>query len=62
MNAQSQPPRYIEPNRGTVIFNTAVGRLTRMGVSVYGSRVLAVRGRKSGEWRTHWVFPRGATR
>ena len=57
MNAQSQPPRYIEPNRGTVIFNAAVGRLTRMGVSVYGSRVLAVRGRKSGEWRTTPVNP-----
>ena len=56
MNAQSQP-RYIEPNRGTVIFNAAVGRLTRMGISVYGSRVLAVRGRKSGEWRTTPVNP-----
>lgn len=26
--------------------------MTRHGVSVYGSRVLAVRGRTSGEWRT----------
>ncbi len=25
--------------------------LTRAGVSVYGSRVLEIRGRKSGEWR-----------
>src|SRR5690242_13317726 len=56
MNAQSQP-RYIEPNRGTVVFNAAVARLTRMGISVYGSRVLAVRGRKSGEWRTTPVNP-----
>ena len=56
MNAESQP-RYVEPNRGTVIFNAAVARLTKMGISVYGSRVLAVRGRKSGEWRTTPVNP-----
>src|SRR5262249_8409805 len=51
MNAQSRP-RYIEPTRGTAMFNAAVGQLTKMGISVYGSRVLAVRGRKSGEGRT----------
>ena len=56
MNAESQP-RYVAPNRGTAIFNAAVARLTRMGISVYGSRVLAVRGRKSGEWRTTPVNP-----
>jgi deazaflavin-dependent oxidoreductase (nitroreductase family) len=28
-----------------------VAALTRVGVSVYGSRVLEVKGRKSGEWR-----------
>ena len=56
MNAESQP-RYVEPTRSTRIFNSAVARLTRMGVSVYGSRVLAVRGRKSGEWRTTPVNP-----
>jgi deazaflavin-dependent oxidoreductase (nitroreductase family) len=28
-----------------------------MGVSVYGSRILYVRGRKSGEWRTTPVNP-----
>jgi len=33
------------------VFNRAVAWLTRRGVSVWGSRVLAVRGRKSGEWR-----------
>jgi deazaflavin-dependent oxidoreductase (nitroreductase family) len=33
------------------IFNRAVARLTRLGVSVWGSRVLEVRGRKSGEPR-----------
>ena len=56
MNAESQP-RYVEPTRSTHIFNAAVARLTRMGISVYGSRVLAVRGRKSGEWRTTPVNP-----
>jgi len=33
------------------VMNRAVAWLTRRGVSVWGSRVLAVRGRKSGEWR-----------
>jgi len=34
------------------VFNRFVAFLTRRGVSVVGSRVLAVRGRSSGEWRT----------
>jgi deazaflavin-dependent oxidoreductase (nitroreductase family) len=33
------------------VFNRAVAVLTRLGVSVWGSRVLEVRGRTSGEWR-----------
>ncbi|MFF6961368.1 nitroreductase family deazaflavin-dependent oxidoreductase [Streptomyces sp. NPDC008317] len=33
------------------VLNRTVGWLTRRGLSVWGSRVLAVRGRKSGEWR-----------
>ncbi|HUO49584.1 MAG TPA: nitroreductase/quinone reductase family protein [Acidimicrobiales bacterium] len=53
------------------VFNRAVARLTRLGVSVWGSRVLEVRGRKSGLARqvpvnlldidgTHYlVSPRG---
>ena len=65
--------RYIRVSRGTEIFNAIVTWLTRIGVSVYGSRVLAVRGRKSGEWRTvpvnllkyngerYLVAPRGHT-
>ena len=56
MNAVSQP-HYQQPGTSTRIFNSAVGSLTKMGVSVYGSRVLAVRGRKSGEWRTTPVNP-----
>jgi deazaflavin-dependent oxidoreductase (nitroreductase family) len=34
------------------VLNRAVAFLTRRGLSVWGSRLLAVRGRKSGEWRT----------
>ena len=33
------------------VFNRAVAGLTRLGVSVWGSRILEVRGRKSGEPR-----------
>lgn len=67
------PRRYIEAGRFTRLFNAAVAALTRLGVSVWGSRVLAVRGRKSGEWRStpvnlltyegerYLVAPRGET-
>ena len=34
------------------VFNRSVAFLTRHGVSVLGSRVLAVKGRTSGVWRT----------
>jgi deazaflavin-dependent oxidoreductase (nitroreductase family) len=44
--------RYLAPTGMDRLFNTTVAALTRAGVSVMGSRVLAVRGRKSGEWRT----------
>jgi deazaflavin-dependent oxidoreductase (nitroreductase family) len=37
------------------VFNAAVALLTRAGVSVWGSRVLHVRGRKSGAWHSHPV-------
>ena len=65
--------RYVKPGLPDRIFNGAIAALTRLGVSVYGSRVLAVRGRKSGEWRTvpvnllehegaqYLVAPRGET-
>ncbi|SEO52843.1 nitroreductase family deazaflavin-dependent oxidoreductase [Actinacidiphila rubida] len=33
------------------VFNRTVAWMTRRGFSVWGSRVLEVRGRKSGEWR-----------
>ncbi|HET8627723.1 MAG TPA: nitroreductase family deazaflavin-dependent oxidoreductase [Thermomicrobiales bacterium] len=66
--------RYVQPGWFTTnVFNRLVAALTRLGVSVYGSRILAVRGRKSGEWRTtpvnlltyrgerYLVAPRGVT-
>ncbi|MFD8702810.1 nitroreductase family deazaflavin-dependent oxidoreductase [Kitasatospora sp. NPDC059648] len=55
------------------LLNNLVSGLTRAGISLWGSRVLAVRGRKSGEWRTtpvnllshegarYLVAPRGRT-
>jgi hypothetical protein len=45
--------RYVQPGWFTKhVFNRAVRRLTRMGLSVAGSRDLRVRGRQSGEWRS----------
>jgi deazaflavin-dependent oxidoreductase (nitroreductase family) len=45
-------PEYRRPDWFTRnIFNRTVARLTRMGVSVLGSRVLEVRGRTSGAAR-----------
>jgi deazaflavin-dependent oxidoreductase (nitroreductase family) len=55
------------------VLNQSVAFLTRQGVSVLGSRVLAVKGRTSGQWRTtpvsllsyegsrYIVAPRGET-
>lgn len=37
------------------VFNPALALLTRAGISIWGSRVLRVRGRKSGEWHSHPV-------
>lgn len=67
-------PRYVEPGWFTRnVFNRAVAGLTRLGISVWGSRELRVRGRKSGEWRAvpvnlltfegerYLVAPRGHT-
>ena len=41
----------------TQVANRLVRRLTRWGVSIRGSRELAVRGRTTGEWRTTPVNP-----
>jgi deazaflavin-dependent oxidoreductase (nitroreductase family) len=55
------------------VFNRFVAVATRLGISVWGSRVLRVRGRKSGEWHStpanlltidkmqYLVAPRGHT-
>src|SRR5262245_26119187 len=68
------PHRYVEPGWFTRnVFNRSIRRLTRMGVSVLGSRELRVKGRTSGEWRSvpvnlltidgqqYLVAPRGTT-
>lgn len=44
--------RYVAPGIGTRIFNLLPSGLAALGVSIWGSRTLAVRGRRSGEWRT----------
>jgi deazaflavin-dependent oxidoreductase (nitroreductase family) len=41
----------------TKVLNRAISWLSRRGVSVAGSSVLAVKGRKSGEWRRTPVNP-----
>jgi len=69
-----QAVRYLEPGWFTRnVFNRIVRRLTRMGVSIRGSRELRVRGRSTGEWRStpvnlltvadqqYLVAPRGIT-
>ena len=70
--------RYVVPTSGPSramlsFFNSVVAGLTKAGVSVLGSRVLYVRGRTSGQWRTtpvnllrydgngYLVAPRGHT-
>ncbi|GAA4510121.1 nitroreductase family deazaflavin-dependent oxidoreductase [Actinoallomurus oryzae] len=67
-------PRVIKGNNlMDRVSRRLVSGLTRMGISLLGSRVLYVRGRKSGEWRTtpvnllvhegerYLVAPRGHT-
>jgi hypothetical protein len=45
--------RYTAPDAFTrTVMNPLVNRLTGMGISVWGSRELRVRGRVSGEWRS----------
>jgi len=66
--------RYLEPGWFTRnVFNRIVRRLTRMGISIRGSRELRVRGRSTGAWRStpvnlltvgdeqYLVAPRGVT-
>jgi deazaflavin-dependent oxidoreductase (nitroreductase family) len=65
--------RYVAPKHNIQVFNKAVAGLTKLGLSVWGSRVLYVRGRSTGEWRStpvnlltfngerYLVAPRGHT-
>ena len=74
MAGSESESRYVRPGWFTArVFNPIVALLTRAGVSVWGSRELRVRGRKTGEWRTtpvnlltyegnrYLVAPRGVT-
>jgi deazaflavin-dependent oxidoreductase (nitroreductase family) len=66
--------RVITAAEGSMrVFNRIVARLTKLGISLMGSRVLSVRGRKTGDWRStpvnllvldgqrYLVAPRGHT-
>jgi deazaflavin-dependent oxidoreductase (nitroreductase family) len=65
--------RYVKPRKSDNVFNDMVARLTKLGISVWGSRILYVRGRSSGELRStpvnlltvggtrYLVAPRGTT-
>ena len=69
MATYHHPPGWVTKH----VFNPLVALLTRAGLSLRGSRVLAVRGRTTGEWRTtpvnlleiggarYLVAPRGNT-
>ena len=57
MTADSAPRNIQAKGAMTRFFNKSVQSLTRHGISIWGSRVLAVRGRTSGEWRTTPVNP-----
>jgi deazaflavin-dependent oxidoreductase (nitroreductase family) len=73
-SAAASPDRFQQPGWFTRrVFNPAVNLLMKVGVSIAGSRMLEVKGRKSGEWRTtpvnllevegarYLVAPRGHT-
>jgi len=56
----NEATRYVMPTspmgrRVNGVFNSTVAALTRQGVSIWGSRMLYVRGRKTGEWRSNPV-------
>jgi deazaflavin-dependent oxidoreductase (nitroreductase family) len=76
--SESPSARYVTPTtpmgrRMGSLMNGLVATLTRRGISLKGSRILSVQGRKSGEWRstpvnplsyngnTYLVSPRGQT-
>jgi deazaflavin-dependent oxidoreductase (nitroreductase family) len=58
MAVMPEAQRFREPGWVTKhLFNPLVAALSRAGLSVAGSRVLEVEGRKSGEWRRTPVNP-----
>jgi deazaflavin-dependent oxidoreductase (nitroreductase family) len=70
----NEPTRYLVPDRFTrSVLNPLVRLLSRIGLSVYGSSELRIRGRSTGEWRAvpvnpmlvdgqrYLVAPRGST-
>lgn len=74
MSSSASPAPYRKPGWfATHVINRGVAAATRLGVSVWGSRVLKVRGRKTGTTRqtpvnlltvgtsTYLVAPRGDT-
>jgi deazaflavin-dependent oxidoreductase (nitroreductase family) len=50
-NSHYRQPGWFTKN----VFNGLIASLTKVGVSVWGSRILSVRGRTSGEWRSNPV-------
>jgi deazaflavin-dependent oxidoreductase (nitroreductase family) len=71
---EASPSRYVRPGWFTRrLFNPAVALATRSGFSIRGSRILRVRGRTTGAWRStpvnllthdgerYLVAPRGET-
>ncbi|MFI1917775.1 nitroreductase family deazaflavin-dependent oxidoreductase [Nocardia sp. NPDC020380] len=55
MDAHTAATRYLGPTGLDPIMNRIFNLVPRLGISVAGSRLLAVRGRKTGEWRTTLV-------
>ena len=49
--------RYVHARPVGDLLNRIVRWITARGLSIWGSRVLAVRGRRTGEWRTVVVNP-----
>ncbi|MFJ4654906.1 nitroreductase/quinone reductase family protein [Nocardia sp. NPDC088792] len=55
MDAHTAATRYLGPTGLDPIMNRILNLVPKLGISVAGSRLLAVRGRKTGEWRTTLV-------
>ncbi len=53
----AEQTKFIKPGPVTRLFNSFVGLLGKLGISLAGSRTLTVAGRKSGEPRTTPVNP-----